>query len=97
MVSKKIQKITVAEKLAAEEEILNEQKTVDYDTREYQVEVIVQKYTQDIEKDENELFIPDYQREFIWDKKRQSKFIESVMLGLPIPYILPLTVVRGLK
>jgi len=79
--------ITADKKLAAEEEILNEQKIVDYDTREYPVEVIVQKYMQGIEDDENELFIPNYQRDFTWSKKRQSKFIESVMLGLPIPYI----------
>jgi hypothetical protein len=89
MASKKAQKImiTADKKLAAEEEILNEQKIVDYDTREYPVEVIVQKYMQGIEDDENELFIPNYQRDFTWSKKRQSKFIESVMLGLPIPYI----------
>jgi hypothetical protein len=89
MASKKAPKtiITADEKLAAEEKILNEQKNVDYDTREYPVEVIVQKYMQGIEDDENELFIPDYQRDFTWDKKRQSKFIESIMLGLPIPYI----------
>jgi len=55
MVSKKIQKeiITTDEKNAAEEEILKEQKTVDYDTKEYPVEIIVQKYTQDIKTDEN--------------------------------------------
>jgi hypothetical protein len=89
MISKKVQKITITadDKLAAEEEILNEQKIVDYDTREYPVEVIVQKYMQGIEDDENELFIPNYQRDFTWSKKRQSRFIESVMLGLPIPYI----------
>ncbi len=89
MASKKTQKTTITadEKQAAEEEILNEQKIVDYDTREYPVEVIVQKYTQGIEDDENELFIPNYQRGFTWKEKRQSKFIESVMLGLPIPYI----------
>ena len=88
MASKKVQKtITPDIKQVAEEEILNEQKIVDYDTREYPVEVIVQKYMQAIEDEENELFIPNYQRDFTWSKKRQSKFIESVMLGLPIPYI----------
>ena len=28
---------------------------------------------------------PDYQRQFIWDEKRQSLFVESVLLGIPIP------------
>ncbi|MDM8565482.1 DUF262 domain-containing protein [Candidatus Halobeggiatoa sp. HSG11] len=89
MVFKKVQKtiVTTDKKQVAEEEILNEQKIVNYDTREYPVEVIVQKYVEGKEDDENELFVPNYQREFTWDKKRRSKFVESVMLGLPIPYI----------
>ena len=37
--------------------------------------------------DTNKLFIPDYQREMAWDEARQSKFIESIIWGLPIPYI----------
>ncbi|WP_294331837.1 DUF262 domain-containing protein [uncultured Chryseobacterium sp.] len=28
---------------------------------------------------------PDFQRKFVWDKKRQSNLIESLMLGIPIP------------
>lgn len=28
---------------------------------------------------------PDYQRKFVWDDVRQSQFIESVFLGIPIP------------
>lgn len=80
-------KITDEQKEAAEAEIREKQKCVDYDTKEYPVEVLVQKYMKGIENDTNELFIPDYQREMAWDEERQSKFIESVLLGLPIPYI----------
>ena len=40
-----------------------------------------------INNDTNKLFIPDYQRELVWDEERQSKFIESVIWGLPIPSI----------
>ena len=72
---------------AAEEQIKAEQRIIDYDTHEYPVEVIVKKYCDGLDDEENELFVPAYQREFIWDTKRQSKFIESVMLGLPIPYL----------
>jgi uncharacterized protein with ParB-like and HNH nuclease domain len=64
-----------------------EKNIVDYDTKEYPVEVLVQKYSTDLEDEENELFVPNYQRDFVWAEKRQSKFIESVLLGLPIPYI----------
>lgn len=79
--------ITEEEKLVAEEQIREERKVVDYDTKEYTVELIVSKYREGKGEDENELFIPEYQRDFVWDEKRQSKFIESVMLDLPIPYI----------
>lgn len=31
--------------------------------------------------------MPDYQRDFVWDASRQSRLIESIVLGLPIPPI----------
>jgi len=49
-----------------------------YDTKEYPVEVLVGKYAKD------ELFVPHYQRKFVWDPKQKSRFIESVFLGVPI-------------
>ncbi len=71
--------------LFAEQEIvqklLDEQKRVDYDTREYTVELLVSKLKSD------EIYIPDYQREFVWSQEKKSRFIESVMLGLPIPFL----------
>ncbi|MGP8288587.1 DUF262 domain-containing protein, partial [Halomonas sp. AOP7-C1-8] len=70
-----------------EAQIQEEKKTVDFDTREFTIEIIAQKYLKDIDSDENELFVPDYQREFVWDDVRQSRLIESVTLGLPIPII----------
>ena len=75
------------EKQLAEEEILEKQRDVDYDTKEYPVETIVDKYLEGLEDDTNELFIPDYQRDMAWDEPRMSKFIESVLVGLPIPYL----------
>ena len=79
--------ITNEKKDAAEKQIIDEQVLADYDTKEYPVEIIVQKYLNGIEDDINELYIPSYQREFVWDEKRQSKLIESILIGLPIPYI----------
>lgn len=79
--------ITEAQRAAAEQQIRDEQTIVDYETKEYIVELLVSKYSEGLDSDENELFIPEYQRDFVWDEKRQSKFIESVMLGLPVPYI----------
>jgi len=71
----------------AEKQILVNQKIVDYDTKEYPVETVVAKYLARKRDDDNELFVPDYQRDFTWSKTRQSKFIESMLIGLPIPYI----------
>lgn len=68
-------------------QIAEEKKNVDYDTRELTVEIIVEKYQKGHEKNENEIFVPDYQREFTWDNQRQSKFIESIILGLPVPLV----------
>ena len=70
-----------------ENEIEKQQRNVSFDTKEYTIEIIVQKYLNDLDKDQNEFFVPEYQREFVWDVIRQSRFIESLMIGLPIPYI----------
>ncbi|MBD1880708.1 DUF262 domain-containing protein [Coleofasciculus sp. FACHB-T130] len=80
--------ITDKQKEAAEAEIREQRKPFDYNTKEYPIELLVQKYLDGRDDDANELFIPDYQRELVWDDVRQSKFIESVLLGLPTPYIL---------
>lgn len=82
-----LHKITEAQKIDAEREITEKERVVDYNTKEYPVETIVQKYVTGLEDDTNELFIPDYQRDSAWDERRQSKFIESVLIGLPIPFI----------
>lgn len=70
-----------------ENEIEQQQRNVGYDTKEFTIEIICQKYLNNIDKDQNDFFVPDYQREFVWDEYRQSKFIESLVMGLPIPYI----------
>ncbi|MFC0126224.1 DUF262 domain-containing protein [Ralstonia solanacearum] len=79
--------ITDEDRTAAEEQVRDLQTDVDYETKEYTVELIVQKYQDGEADDTNELFVPAYQRDFVWAADRQSKFIESVMLGLPIPYV----------
>lgn len=76
------------EKLAdIEKQILDEKKTVDFDTREFTIEFLVQKYLKDIDTEENDIFVPEYQRDFVWDEVRQSRLIESITLGLPIPIV----------
>ena len=31
------------------------------------------------------IVIPNFQREFVWDKRKASRFIESLAVGLPVP------------
>ena len=64
-----------------EDQIIDNQKTIDYDTKDFTVELLVGKF------EAGEFRIPDYQRAFVWNEERQSKFIESVLLGLPIPFM----------
>lgn len=79
--------ITNELKEKAENQILDLMKNYDYDTVEYPIEVLVEQYENGLDGDQGEIFVPDYQREFTWDDKRKSKFIESIILGIPIPYI----------
>ena len=72
---------------AAEKQIRQLQQEIDYTVREYPIEVLVQRHITGIETGENELFVPDYQRDMVWDDKRQSRFIESLLIVLPIPYL----------
>lgn len=78
---------TIAQIDAAEAQIRLVQQDVDYTVREYPIEVVVSLYTTGEPDGKNEIFVPDYQRDLVWDDPRQSKFIESLLVGLPIPYL----------
>lgn len=87
MQSDLFEQITPEMKDAAEQQIVEHHKIIDYDTREYPVEVIVNKYLERLEDDDNDFFVPDYQRDLTWPEDHQSRFIESVLMGLPIPLL----------
>lgn len=36
---------------------------------------------------EGDIFVPPFQRAYVWDAKRASRFVESLLLGLPVPGI----------
>lgn len=86
---------TEKEKKALEEQIEALQKITDYEIREWPLQVLVDMYTDGLESDTAVLFIPDYQREFVWSAKQQSRFIESLLMNLPIPYIFAADVAHG--
>lgn len=74
-------KITEDMRDRAEEQIRKMQKEVSFDTKDYPIEVLVNNFK------EGDFYIPEYQRNFIWDDGKKNRFIESVLLGLPIPFM----------
>lgn len=58
-------------------------KLYEYRTKDYSFEVILSKYG-DEDDDNSTLYVPDYQREFVWKNDKRSKYIESVLLGMPL-------------
>ncbi|HLG55099.1 MAG TPA: DUF262 domain-containing protein [Vicinamibacterales bacterium] len=69
------------ERNAADAQIRDLQRDVDYDTKDFTIDYIIQEFQKDY------FYIPEYQRKFVWDNKRRRRFIESVLLGLPIPFL----------
>lgn len=62
----------------------------DYSLRDIEIGAILAKFVKDKEyiKDTattTSIYIPDFQRKFVWDKQRQYNYIESLMLGIPVP------------
>ncbi|MFD0468166.1 DUF262 domain-containing protein [Nonomuraea thailandensis] len=74
--------ILTAEDLeAAENQIFEQAKRIEFYITEYSVEILANKMQT------GEYVVPAYQREFTWEHERKSKFIESLIMGLPIPFI----------
>ena len=73
--------ISLEDKKAADAQIKECQKQIEYDTKDYTIELLVEKFKK------NEFFIPKYQRNYIWRDKNKNLFLESVFLGLPIPFM----------
>lgn len=66
---------------AADDQIKQRQSDIDCDTKDFTTDYIIKAFQDDL------FYIPEYQRQFVWDSKRQRRFIESVVLGLPIPFL----------
>ncbi len=82
MARKSKQKIASAEQVQdAERQIREYSRAVKFTVTEYSFEFIIQKFN------EGRYYVPAYQRNFVWSSDKQSKFIESVLMGLPIPFV----------
>lgn len=79
--TKKDHVISSEEKQAAVLQIKEMQKQIDYDTKDFTIELLIEKFKR------KDFFIPTYQRKFIWQSENKSLFLESIFLGLPIPFM----------
>jgi len=66
---------------AAEAQIVEQSKRIEFFTTEYSVELLSTKMQ------DGSFEIPSYQREDTWEDERKSRFIESLLMGLPIPFL----------
>lgn len=74
-------RITSEQVIEAESQLQTLQKQVEYDTKDFTLELLLAKF------ERGDFFIPDYQRQFVWKQSNKTLFIESVLLGLPIPFM----------
>ena len=71
-------KATAAE---VEQQIVELSKRIEFYLTEYSIEMLAQKVKS------GEFVVPKYQREYTWEDRRKSRFIESLIIGLPIPFL----------
>lgn len=76
-------KFSEEELIEIQEEINNKSGFYEYITKDYPFEVIYTKFGDETDLSAT-LFIPSYQREYVWDTKRRTRFIESVLLKVPL-------------
>lgn len=63
-------------------QISEKKQDIKFDTRDYPINYLVSQY------EKQEFYIPlEYQRNFVWNDKDRCFFIESILMGLPIPFM----------
>jgi Protein of unknown function DUF262 len=81
MIEEKQNKITEQQKEEAERQIIEHSKKIDFYLTEFSIELLADKMKK------GDFEVPNYQREYTWDLERKSRFIESLLMGLPIPFL----------
>jgi hypothetical protein len=79
--AEKTRRFTEAEVEQAEEQIQDRAKRIDYYITEYTIEILALKTKN------GDYIVPDFQRAFTWEESRKWRFIESLLMGLPIPFL----------
>jgi hypothetical protein len=66
---------------SAERQIVDQSEKIEFYVTEYTIEILAQKMSN------GDFEIPSYQRKYTWENKRKSRFIESILMGLPVPFL----------
>lgn len=74
-------KFTAEQVETAEQQIVEQTKRIDYYITEYSIELLANKMHN------GEFEVPEYQRAFTWEEERKWRFVESIMMNLPIPFL----------
>ncbi|WP_244486917.1 DUF262 domain-containing protein [Aurantimonas sp. Leaf443] len=69
---------------AAEESLAAVSRQVKFTIAEYPVSFYVGRFDDEVN---GRYFVPSYQRNLAWNPEQQSQFIESLLVGLPIPFM----------
>ena len=64
-----------------DEEAIPFEQSISWYGADFTVDAVVSRLNND------DIYIPDFQRSFVWDRRKASRFIESLLLGLPVPGI----------
>ncbi|MFK7950873.1 MAG: DUF262 domain-containing protein [Saprospiraceae bacterium] len=78
--------MTEEQMIIVEDEIRAFSKQYRYNRMDFDVQTIMNRFKPN-DGQEPTIYIPSYQRELVWKLDMQSRFIESLILGVPIPPI----------
>ncbi|VVT09146.1 DUF262 domain-containing protein [Hoeflea sp. EC-HK425] len=82
--ARKNKSISEEAKLAAEQAIIAVSRQVKFNVAEYPVSMYVSRFKDDVS---DRYFVPEYQRNLAWNDEQKSQFVESLLVGLPIPFM----------
>lgn len=78
-----------------EDQIKSMQTDYNYNLKEYTIDLALDKFVgkddNNAQKSKSVIYIPSYQREYVWKDDMKSKFIESLILGIPMPPLFAFT------
>lgn len=82
--AKKVKALSDEQVARAEEAVSNVSRQVKFNIAEYPISLYVSRFADDTN---DRYFVPEYQRNLAWNDDQKSQFVESLLVGLPIPFM----------